>query len=126
MASTRDSLSIASSDEDHVGKFGTSDSSHGSDNRNDLALDSHRLNVDKFLKPSDLESGRLSLHPMISYASQIGGEGGVIPDNDVDECAEKDPNLVEWDGPNDPANPYNWYVVAYPKLRIGLHITNGG
>ncbi len=24
---------------------------------------------------------------------------------------EQDPNIVDWDGPNDPANPQNWYVT---------------
>ena len=24
---------------------------------------------------------------------------------------ERDPNTVDWDGPDDPANPLNWYVL---------------
>ena len=35
------------------------------------------------------------------------------PENDESdpadkEVATKDPNLVDWDGPDDPANPMNW------------------
>jgi hypothetical protein len=124
--SVADSHTIASSHEDHVEKSGTSDSSHASDNCRNSALDSHRMNAEMFGKLRDLESGRLSLYPMTSYASQIGGEGGLIFDEDVDKSIEKDPYLVEWDGPNDPENPYNWYVLTYPNLMIGLQSTNGG
>lgn len=124
--STQDSLTIASSGQDYVEKFGMSDSSHCSDNRRASALDPHGMNAETFRRSYDLESGRPSLYNMTSYASQIGGEGGPIPDEDVDESTEKDPNLVEWDGHNDPANPYNWYVLAYPNLTAGLQITNGG
>ena len=51
---------------------------------------------------------------MTSYASQIGGEGE-FPDEKIEKIeknGEKDPNLVEWDGPHDPANPYNWYIYS--------------
>ena len=24
---------------------------------------------------------------------------------------ERDPNIVDWDGPDDPANPQNWYAA---------------
>lgn len=27
---------------------------------------------------------------------------------DMDEPAPRDPNVVDWDGPDDPANPQNW------------------
>lgn len=27
---------------------------------------------------------------------------------DLDEPAPRDPNIVDWDGPDDPANPHNW------------------
>jgi hypothetical protein len=56
----------------------------------------------KFL---DLECQRLRQVP--SYASQVGGDGG-LPEEEVDENGRKDKNLVDWDGPHDSANPYNW------------------
>lgn len=27
---------------------------------------------------------------------------------DLEELAPRDPNIVDWDGPDDPANPQNW------------------
>jgi hypothetical protein len=27
---------------------------------------------------------------------------------DLEEPSPRDPNIVDWDGPNDPANPQNW------------------
>lgn len=124
--STRDSSSITSSEKDHDVKFGMSDSSHNSDIRLDYNLNSRNMNDETFGRSPNLESGRLSFFPMISYVSQIGGEGGPIPGEDVHISTEKDPDLVEWDGPNDPANPYNWYVLAYPKPMIGLQSISGG
>jgi hypothetical protein len=29
-------------------------------------------------------------------------------DMSLDEKEERDPNIVDWDGPNDPENPLNW------------------
>jgi len=55
------------------------------------------------------ESHESELYPVTSYASQIGGGGEVFPE---EPSQTKDPNLVDWDGPNDPANPYNWYSFS--------------
>jgi hypothetical protein len=103
------SPTISATDDSHTEKS-TTRWSHGSDNRPHSTLEAHKLNADAFSRSSDVESARHELYPVTSYASQIGGEGGPIPDEEeeVDPNAEKDPNLVEWDGPNDPANPYNW------------------
>lgn len=37
---------------------------------------------------------------------------------------ERDPNIVDWDGPDDPANPQNWYVKreAWPNLLLRVKI----
>lgn len=102
------SPTISVTDEEHVDKIMT-DSSHGSDSRRHSLEESHRMNADAFERASDVESNRPSIYPVISYASQIGGEGGIEdPEHEKHETGEKDPNLVEWDGPNDPKNPYNW------------------
>jgi len=60
-------------------------------------------------RASEVESERCSLYPVTSYASTIGG-GGPFPSiqNPEPQNEPKDPNVVEWDGPKDPANPYNW------------------
>jgi hypothetical protein len=79
---------------------------HHSDDHRPIT-DSEKLNVEPFRR-SSLESGRSSLYPVTSYASQIGGEGGIEDDDGREETPGKDPNLVEWDGPDDPNNPYNW------------------
>lgn len=47
-------------------------------------------------KSFDLESGRESF--------EKGNDGGDPPAEEVKE----DPNIVSWDGPDDPANPLNW------------------
>ena len=81
-------------------------------------IESHKLNTHTFERASDVESIRHGLYPIPSYASQIGGEGG-IEDGEVQRPAgEKDPNLVEWDGPDDKNNPYNWYIPILPLARI--------
>jgi hypothetical protein len=74
------------------------------------ALEQHRHNTEAHERASDLEDQRPALYPVTSYASQIGGEGFIDEDEDETprENVEKDPNLVEWDGPDDPNNPYNW------------------
>lgn len=102
------SPTIFVTDEDHDDKIMT-DSSHGSDSRRHSLEESHRMNAHAFERASDVESNRHTIYPVISYASQIGGEGGIEdPEHEKHEIGEKDPNLVEWDGPNDPKNPYNW------------------
>ena len=100
-------------DGSHHEKLKKSDSEELATPRHSSAVESHRgthLDVEAFGRPSDVESARpASLYPSISYASQIGGVGGVEDEPEINETTEKDPNLVEWDGPNDPRNPYNWY-----------------
>jgi hypothetical protein len=105
---TSPSPTISSADDIKVEKT-ASDLSHGSSSRTPSALDSHKLNAEEFTRASDVESQRPSLYPVTSYASQIGGEG-TFADDDAEESGEPDPNLVEWDGPDDPHNPYNWYI----------------
>jgi hypothetical protein len=77
--------------------------SHRSD-----VLSVHRLKAESYRRSAEIEDARPGLYPVTSYASQIGGEGDLGMPEEVDETEEKDPNLVEWDGPDDPANPYNW------------------
>ena len=104
---TSPSPTISSSD-DIKGEKLASDISHGSSSsRTPSALDAHKFNTEGFGRASDVESQRPSLYPVTSYASQIGGEGD-FADEDDDQTGERDPNLVEWDGPDDPENPYNW------------------
>jgi len=54
----------------------------------------------------DVENGQQTLYPITSYASQIGGDGAFA--EEVFPTEEKDANSVDWDGAEDPANPYNW------------------
>jgi hypothetical protein len=113
------SPTISSEDDIKVEKT-TSDTSHaGSESRTPSALDNHKFNAEGFGRASDVESQRPPLYPVTSYASQIGGEG-TFADEDVPESGERDPNLVEWDGPDDPHNPYNWYN---PKQWIAMLMT---
>lgn len=44
----------------------------------------------------------------------MGTVGGIGEEKDGESLNdEKDSDLVEWDGPNDPANPYNWYLLCF-------------
>jgi hypothetical protein len=43
----------------------------------------------------DVEKGRLN-------------ENGAIQADEAGETKAADPNIVDWDGPDDPANPMNW------------------
>lgn len=36
------------------------------------------------------------------------------------EKEKKDPNLIEWDGPNDPENPMNWAVSKKWRVTIAM------
>lgn len=47
-----------------------------------------KMNDDESRREKDLEGGSTSV--------------------EFDEPAENDPNVVNWDGPDDPANPQNW------------------
>jgi len=78
--------------------------SASSDSAGTPPVETHKENLEAFERASDLENERPSLYPVTSYASQIGGEGS-FP---LEESPQDDPNLVQWDGPDDPANPYNW------------------
>jgi hypothetical protein len=107
------SPTISSSNGSHLEKHTKSDSEELATPRHSSATESHHERHhpgEGFGRASEVESLRPpSLYPSISYASQIGGVGGVEDEPEIDQTAEKDPNLVEWDGPNDPKNPYNWY-----------------
>jgi hypothetical protein len=96
-----------SADADSPSEKSTPDRLHRSDSELNCALESHKLDADTFARSSDAESGRHSLRAVTSYAGQIGDNEG-LPNEEVDQSDEKDPNLVEWDGPDDLANPYNW------------------
>ncbi|KAI0119299.1 MFS general substrate transporter [Daldinia grandis] len=44
-------------------------------------------------------------------------EGDLEQGRNAAEKLSHDPNIVDWDGPNDPANPLNW-----PTWKKGLHV----
>ena len=84
------------------------------------------LNAEAFERASEIENACSSLCPVTSYVTQIAGDGGGVSD-EKSRNGDKNPNLVEWNGPNDPANPYNWYFHKHMAfyLRTGLKNTNG-
>ena len=68
-----------------------------------------------------------------SAKSQHGGEASSLEMASLDQDAthivakESDPNLVDWDGPEDPENPLNWYpatansrIMSAPLLTLFL------
>jgi hypothetical protein len=105
-------MTLSSLDESHLEKIPTG-SSHASDSRYNFVLPSRKLSHESFERASHVESTRASLYPITSYPSRMGNVGGVDEEEDGESGgnSDKDPDLVEWDGPNDPANPYNWYLI---------------
>lgn len=85
---------------------------HESNNSRHSEFRSDKSSVVAFERASEVESARHSLYPVTSYAGQIGGEDSGLPDK-LPDSGEKDPNLVEWEGLDDPENPYNWYSVVF-------------
>lgn len=63
-------------------------------------IDTHTVPVADFQKDLDLERGTRS-----SGSSEKKGESS---SGNEGEKEEKDPNTVDWDGVDDPANPRNW------------------
>jgi hypothetical protein len=49
-------------------------------------------------------------------------EENALPLGDVKEKAQKDPNIVDWDGDADPANPRNWGVAykSWVTFQLGM------
>lgn len=66
---------------------------------------------------SDLEKG-LARETTVSVRSQTGESNETrieIPQPSRLDGKAQDPNLVTWDGPDDPENPFNW--KPYKKAR---------
>lgn len=64
--------------------------------------------------------GRLQVSdPAAGLTRSKNGEKPAMPTQE--QQLEKDPNLVEFDGPDDPGNPKNWSV----KRRTGITISMG-
>ena len=47
------------------------------------------------------------------------GTAGVVDTPDKPE--PRDPNVVDWDGPDDPENPLNW---SFPRKAMGVSIVS--
>ena len=92
-------------------------------------------------KEPTFDSEKVGGHDLSSTSS----EDGVPADKDLEkgqavtseeQTEEKDPNIVDWDGPDDPQNPYNWYAdldcaqkyiygQLVTDLSVGLARRNG-
>lgn len=68
--------------------------------RADLGLD---LEKGPFESSSDCEAATIVSDPGSGPGSRDGP-----PSGEKAEEGETDPNIVTWDGPDDPANPMNW------------------
>jgi hypothetical protein len=69
------------------------------DNSSPTTVTSTASNFDKDIE-KDAVSGRGSI---ISSRAE-----SIIPNHDPKSQTEVDPNIVDWDGPDDPENPMNW------------------
>jgi hypothetical protein len=49
-------------------------------------------------------------------------EENVLPSEDHQEKEKRDPNIVDWDGDTDPANPRNWSVgyKSWITFQLGM------
>ena len=61
-------------------------------------------------QPADIEKGSKR---DVSSTSSINGDrdvekGGALETSEEKEEQPHDPNIVDWEGPDDPANPQNW------------------
>lgn len=85
----------------------TSSSTTPTETDYDMLHDARKLSADADTNPpltpneEDLEKGPIA--PPSSHGG--AGAGGV---GDTDKGEVDDPNIVDWDGDDDPENPYNW------------------
>lgn len=49
-----------------------------------------------------------------------GGADAEIPQQSEEQEKAKDPNLIEWDGPNDPENPMNWPMSKKWRVTVAM------
>ena len=47
-------------------------------------------------------------HSMVDPEGQTNGEENEREESLDEKGSQQDPNIVDWDGPNDPENPLNW------------------
>ena len=47
-------------------------------------------------------------HSMVDPEGQTTGEGNEREGSVDEKGLPQDPNIVDWEGPNDPENPMNW------------------
>lgn len=57
---------------------------------------------------TDLEKGVSEPNSDVDAATIVPESGSGAPAGEKREAEDQDPNVVTWDGPDDPANPMNW------------------
>jgi len=67
----------------------------------------------------DLEKGGLE-HPTQDLV--INDEKDSSPPSKDKEEEVKDPNLIDWEGPDDPAHPQNWSFAKKARITISLGV----
>jgi len=63
------------------------------------------------MEDSQEPGGTASVHSRVSHSDDVESSPGhetTGSDSTTEEKAPEDPNIVDWDGPDDPANPMNW------------------
>lgn len=63
----------------------------------------------------DIEKGPADITATADSTADDGNQSTVAPSGH--ETDKADPNIVDWDGPDDPENPLNW-----PSAKRNLHI----
>lgn len=72
----------------------------------DGVIDSERQSNMSGQEGSDPEKDIMTTEPDIDIEKQAQGQ--VEPEKTAETVPERDPNIVEFDGPDDPDNPKNW------------------
>lgn len=65
----------------------------------------------------DLEKGPQE-HPVQDASINNNNNHSTLKDDEDD----KDPNLIGWDGPDDPNNPHNWSFMKRARITIALGV----
>ena len=79
---------------------------------------SGKAKTDTILKetfPCDEATPTASSHHIKTKSEELDLENGSSEPDAKQEEPPKDPNIVDWDGPDDPENPFNWTV----KKKLG-------
>jgi hypothetical protein len=74
------------------------------------------------MSPQVSQTGDSDTDQTWAASTQLNEEENILPSGDEKEEERKDPNIVDWDGEADPANPRNWSVgyKCWITFQLGM------